>query len=341
MGSPEPTVEDVPAPIGADPNVVDHDDADSAIDDQSYISSTASLGSTILQFRNIHGRTYHNYEGAEYWGPNDDIQNEGLDITHHMISLAMDNKLFLAPLENPQKVLDVGCGTGLWAIDFADEFPSSKVIGTDISPIQPGWTPANCHFEIDNCELDWTFESNSFDFIHIRGLVGCVQDWPKLYSECLRCLKPGGWLEQTEFALPIASNTGSLPEDCIWHQWGQIFREAGDKMGRTFEVPRFWERWVREAGFPGVLHKSTTRLPIGDWAKEQKWKEVGMFNRASLEKGLEGFASYICTNLLGWESAEVEILLMQVRQAIKNRRLQAYYPLETIYIQKLDRAAKH
>ncbi len=42
--------------------------------------STASINSTILNYRRLHGRTYHNFEGAEYWGPNDDTQLEGQDI---------------------------------------------------------------------------------------------------------------------------------------------------------------------------------------------------------------------------------------------------------------------
>ena len=55
-----------------------------------------------------------------------------------MCTLILDNKLYLAPIEkNIQKVLDIGTGTGIWAIDFADEHPSATVIGTDISPIQP------------------------------------------------------------------------------------------------------------------------------------------------------------------------------------------------------------
>jgi methylase of polypeptide subunit release factors len=33
-------------------------------------------------------------------------------------------------------VLDIGTGTGIWAIDFADEHPEAEVIGTDLSPIQ-------------------------------------------------------------------------------------------------------------------------------------------------------------------------------------------------------------
>lgn len=49
----------------------------------------------------------------------------------------MDGKLHFAPIETPSKVLDIGTGTGIWAMDLGDEFPEAEVIGTDISPIQP------------------------------------------------------------------------------------------------------------------------------------------------------------------------------------------------------------
>lgn len=63
---------------------------------------------------------------------------QSLTERHHMCTLILENKLHLAPLGgNIQKVLDIGTGTGIWAIDFADEHPSASVIGTDISPIQP------------------------------------------------------------------------------------------------------------------------------------------------------------------------------------------------------------
>jgi len=39
-----------------------------------------------------------------------------MDINHHMLYLALDNKLFSAPLKNSQTVLDVGTGTGMWAM---------------------------------------------------------------------------------------------------------------------------------------------------------------------------------------------------------------------------------
>lgn len=38
---------------------------------------------------------------------------------HHIIKLVLNDRLFLAPIENgPIRVLDIGTGTGLWAIEF-------------------------------------------------------------------------------------------------------------------------------------------------------------------------------------------------------------------------------
>lgn len=36
--------------------------------------------------------------------------------SHHLWLLTFDDKLFLAPLEEPERILDLGTGTGLWAM---------------------------------------------------------------------------------------------------------------------------------------------------------------------------------------------------------------------------------
>jgi len=192
-----------------------------------------------------------------------------------------------------------------------------------LSPIQPSWVPPNVKFELDNCELPWTFDDNSFDFIHVRLLLGCIEDWPRLYRECYRCLKPGGWLEQQEYDMAMMPNEGQLPADSIWHLWFKIFTDAGEKTGRTFLVTDHWVEWLKQAGFDGVKEKSM-RLPAGVWPLDKKQKEIGALNKMALEQGLDGFASYLCAKVLGWSQDEITIMLAKVRAAMNDRKAHNY-----------------
>ena len=124
-----------------------------------------------LNFKHIQHRVSWAFPG--YLLPNDDVENERLDIHHELMLAMLNGKLHLAPiLENIQKAIDLGTGTGIWAIDFG-EFnwsvqwstnylpqnsrpiplrggkytispnPTSnllkpmQVVGNDLSPIQP------------------------------------------------------------------------------------------------------------------------------------------------------------------------------------------------------------
>lgn len=46
--------------------------------------------------------------------------------------LIANDEIHKAPVETPHKVLDIGTGTGIWAIDFANEHPEAEVIGLDL-----------------------------------------------------------------------------------------------------------------------------------------------------------------------------------------------------------------
>lgn len=78
-------------------------------------------------------------------------------------------RLFLAPIDNPSHVLDIGTGTGIWAKEFARQHPTSNVIGTDISVIQTQTNnPANLSFVREDSEGDeWIFD-HLFDYIYWR-----------------------------------------------------------------------------------------------------------------------------------------------------------------------------
>ena len=56
-------------------------DVDSAFD-ESIRSSTASITSSILNYRTLEGRTYHSERGnALYWASNDEGSQDSMDIS--------------------------------------------------------------------------------------------------------------------------------------------------------------------------------------------------------------------------------------------------------------------
>jgi SAM-dependent methyltransferase len=108
--------------------------------------------------------------------------------------MLLGGELYNAPIKSPQNILDLGTGTGIWALDIAEyvkfpilhlcmparlltldrKFPGAHVIGNDISPIQPSWVAPNIEFIVEDFESQWQYEQNHFDFIHARCLAGYV-----------------------------------------------------------------------------------------------------------------------------------------------------------------------
>jgi hypothetical protein len=84
------------------------------------------------------------------------------------------------------------------------------VIGTDLSPIQPGWVPPNLQCEIDDATQTWTWADNTIDFVHPRIILGGIGDWVDFFRNGLRVLKPGGYFESFEISTVIKSDDGSI-----------------------------------------------------------------------------------------------------------------------------------
>jgi SAM-dependent methyltransferase len=149
-----------------------------------------------------------------YWGrrrvkiatlmPQDQREMERLDFQHHLLRQVCGRN-YLAPIGWPESILDIGCGTGRWAIEMADEFPAAVVVGADLLPPAPyGWTPSNCFFQYGNILDTLPFSDGSFDFVHQRCFLDAVpyQAWSHIVHELLRMTSSRGTVELVEFGLP-------------------------------------------------------------------------------------------------------------------------------------------
>ena len=124
-------------------------------DRESLASSTTSLYSVVTRYEWQHGRRYHGYNAGKYHFPNDEIEQGRMHIEHDNQRLQMNGALYRAPIQDPQDIVDLGTGNGLWCIDMAEEHPNAQVLGIDLSPVQPEWVPPNCTFEVDDFDLEW------------------------------------------------------------------------------------------------------------------------------------------------------------------------------------------
>lgn len=85
-------------------------------DEASY---TTSIASSITDYKYEHGRRYHAYQEGRYLLPNDEIEQNRMNLQYHAVRLVFGEKLFFAPVKKDMKrVLDVGTGTGIWVEDM-------------------------------------------------------------------------------------------------------------------------------------------------------------------------------------------------------------------------------
>ncbi|KAI9838753.1 MAG: hypothetical protein M1837_002351 [Sclerophora amabilis] len=312
---------------------VESEAGDSAYSDEE--SCTTSIKSSITAYEYEHGRRYHAYQAGQYNLPNDEQEQDRLDIQYHALRLAFDGKAFFSPVgSSPQEILDIGTGTGIWAIEVADEYPSAVITGTDLSPIQPKWIPPNVKFEIDDVEQAWTWPTNHFDLIHTRIMNGSVRDWSRLFQQSFKHCKPGGWVECQELDVDAQTDDDSLPENSYIRKWCDNQIDAAKKAGVDVKISgEFLRDHLVNAGFENVVIRKF-KVPVGTWPEDPKQREVGTAQLIAMLEGIQGLTLAFWTRFLGWSEKEVEVCLALVRNEFKNKKVHSYWPVYAVYGQK-------
>ncbi|KAK0736412.1 S-adenosyl-L-methionine-dependent methyltransferase, partial [Apiosordaria backusii] len=313
----------------------DNSDADSAYISQGGSSRTGSITSSITNYVYENGRRYHAYRSGQYVLPNDEDEQERLDLQHHIWLLLLHGSLYTAPLNVPSqsdsgreyRILDLGCGTGIWAMDIADQHPRASVFGVDLSPIQPDWVPGNCRFHVDDYEDDWTYRPDeAFDYIHGRALGGTVADWGRFYRQVRTHLKPGGYCEMQEYDAWIFSDDDSFDRAPWTKEWVTKLDEASKMFGKQINVANRHKQWMIDAGFEDVQEK-VVRIPIGPWAKDPHLKELGRFEQLHMQMSVASHTPALFTRVHSYTEQQCQVLIEGVKKEFRSRDLR----LITIY----------
>ncbi|OBZ69220.1 hypothetical protein A0H81_10750 [Grifola frondosa] len=143
----------------------------------SLYSFSSSIDGRMM-LRNVYGRVLNN-QNDTYFLPADNEEHRRLDLQHQIITLSLGGLYPAAGLVrralNPRAdrtptIMDVGTGSGSWAIDMAKEFPHCDVVGVDLAPPQIDVAlPANC-----------------------RSISAGIRDFPTFLDELAKTLRPGG-----------------------------------------------------------------------------------------------------------------------------------------------------
>ncbi|KAG5955255.1 hypothetical protein E4U58_007165 [Claviceps cyperi] len=313
-------------------------ESDGGYDSDGFSSASTSAETSVRDYMFENGRRYHRFREGHYNFPNEEEEQEREDMKHAMVKLLCSQNLHFAPIGNhPQEILDIGTGTGIWAIEMGDLFPSANILGIDLSPIQPDWLPPNVRFMVDDAESSWLFPRNHFDYIHSRHTVMAIKDWDRLYGRAFEHLKSGGWMEMQEIHHRPRSATmeGLVPADHPVARFWTLVTEGLAALGVDLDISSggILAEKMEQAGFTNVTER-VFHVPIGTWPKNKLLKTVGLYWRTILLDGLQAIAMGPLTRGLKWHREQVEMLLMEVRQAYHDNNALMYMPLHVTYAQK-------
>ncbi|MFZ0218007.1 MAG: methyltransferase domain-containing protein, partial [Candidatus Dormiibacterota bacterium] len=129
-----------------------------------------------------------------------------LDLQHYALRETLRAN-YLAPIDEPARILDVGTGTGRWVFDLCHAFPRALGVGLDLVAIGSASGPSNYRFVRGDVTAGLPFDDATFDFVHQRLLrLGIpTAAWDGVIAELVRVTAPGGWVELAEVGVGIES----------------------------------------------------------------------------------------------------------------------------------------
>ena len=191
----------------------------------------------------------------------ENIQQLQRDAVLHYLLRTLLKGNYRIPIQAPQHILDIGCGSGIWCRDLAHQFPQAHIYGIDLTNSRPV-SSANVHFIAGQTPQELPFQENSFDFIHQRFLAYSLQprQWPGLLNHMHRVARHGAWIEFVEGASEYCTPSGPANT-----QLADGLSQLAGQRGLDIDLINRLDTLINPALFVN-MKKEQFSLPLGNWA---------------------------------------------------------------------------
>ncbi|PVI06256.1 S-adenosyl-L-methionine-dependent methyltransferase [Periconia macrospinosa] len=286
----------------------------------------------------IHERFFQKYsvDRRIYCVPVDEDEENRLETQHDILLRFFEDKLFLAPIEYPEKVLECGYGRGHWVVQVAEEYEDCEVLGIDIFtenlPEQPENLELSGYNLNDRLNDAGLFERNAYDLIHSRFVGQGIKSrrWESYVLDMRRLLKPGGWLEMMEYYPNIQSDSGLLSDRSALTQWWNNYVDAMERCNRSPRIGQRLKSLMMEAGLRNV-YGTRVSVPIGEWPSDATRASIGRDMIGMVGALLTSLAIWPFTEKLGWTVEQVKALTDAAQRELRDPRLKLYMPVYYAY----------
>ena len=156
-------------------------------------------------------------------------------------------------------------------------------------------------------------------------MIGSIKDWPALFKEAYRCIKPGGYIESFDPTGKYESDDGTVKQGSAMEQWGEFLEAGGKAMGQSFRVVQddLQRLALEEAGFVNIEYRDI-KVPSGTWPKDPNLKQAGLCAYSGMSIDVEGYMVFMA-ELLGWSQEEVLVFAAHFRREIRDPNIHGYY----------------
>ncbi|KAH8682540.1 hypothetical protein BX600DRAFT_506126 [Xylariales sp. PMI_506] len=274
------------------------------------------------------GRLYHGYKEGKYFLPNDVAEQDRLDLQHEILRLLFDGWMALAPITTvPRNVIDIGCGTGIWASEFGHR--------NGLDAIQPIPTTTNCAFLKADAEDEWIFPDPQpdhancskdvtcqhmikIDYVHLRMMFTCFSDPKKVMQHAFNDMNPGGWIGFQDSSMEFHQANPNFPGDaCI--RWGQACIKGARAAGRDINLIKNYKGWLEEIGC-APWHPSPRLRRTGEYSLQNAMQIAGTVKNLFKASGMA--------------DEEADTLVEEMKQETLNTKNFGYGIIHVIYGRK-------